>query len=301
MNKVIGIVEIGSTNTKAYKYFEGKIVELGFKTIEFKKNYGQYSTIPLSDIEFLIEFINDVFDPDISIYVYATSVFRELDEGDFAIFEAKLKANSPIVSVNVVSAEMENELTVIGAINNVSVEGNVCVFVGGGGSTEISICKNGEITEMVNTNIGVTHIVNNFPTLSEDYSTIGIDDVTEYISKHLILPSQKAEYLILAGGDFLLRYINAQYPIKDNILFCSKSHPYTVSYEDNRKFEDKYFHQIPLSQMKQTTPDNPKWWNGTRAMCAFTNAVALSVGAKIIIPTKITMIGGIVSKLIKDN
>ena len=38
MDKFI-IIEIGSTNTKAYLYENDKVKNLGFKTIEFKNNY----------------------------------------------------------------------------------------------------------------------------------------------------------------------------------------------------------------------------------------------------------------------
>jgi len=302
MSNIFGIVEIGSTNTKAYKYEKGTLINLGFKTIEFKKNYIVDSCITLSDITLLSQFINSVFDANTKIYVYATSVFRDLSLHEIATFETELRSNSPIESFNVVSAKKENEYTVFGAINNISLVEDICVFVGGGGSTEISICRDGRIIEMVNSDVGVTDITKAFPDLSESYATTGIDIVTRYITERLCVPSNKAKYIVLAGGDFLLRYVNAKYPIAENTLFTSKNHPFTVSYLENNKFEDLYYHKISLDDLRKCTPDNPKWWNGTRAMCAFTNAVALAVGAEIIIPTKISMIYGIVANLLnRDN
>lgn len=300
MKNLFGIVEIGSTNTKAYKYENEQISELGFKTIEFKKNYSINNSILVSDIEQLTEFINAVFDKDISVYVYATSIFRELEQNKIELFKNKLKKNSNVVSVNIVSAKMENELTVAGAIADVPIDENVCVFVGGGGSTEISICNGGKIIEMVNSNIGVTDVMKAFPDLLEEHTATDISVVSDYISKKLNMPSQKAGYIILAGGDFLLRYVNAKYPAIKNNLFQGNNHPLIVSYDDNRKYEETYYHEIPLSNLKATTPDNPNWWNGTRAMCAFTDAVARAVDAKILIPTRITMIYGIVNRL-KNN
>lgn len=297
MNKLFGIVEIGSTNTKAYECENDSIIELGFKTIEFKKNYSYNSSLLTSDIDTLVQFIKSVFDSKTEIYVYATSVFRELDQQNVEAFEETLKRDTSVVSVDVVSTEMENKLTVIGAINNVTLDGNVCVFVGGGGSTEISICNNGLITEMANSDIGVTDVMKAFPDLMEDVAKTSIDDVTSFITKRLTIPSQKADYLILAGGDFLLRYDNAQYPVDKNTLFTSIDHPYTISYVKNRAFESRYYHEVSLSKIKKTTPDNPNWWNGTRSMCAFTNAVALAIAAKIIIPTRVSMIYGIAAEI----
>ena len=297
MDKPIGIVEIGSTNTKAYRYEDGLIVELGFKTIEFKKHYKSCNALCSDDIYSLIEFINTKFDHHTDIHVYATSLFRELSQYEMNRFKNKLKTIPSIIRINIVTSEMENEYTVVGAINRVPLNDNVCVFIGGGGSTEISICKENRILEMVNSNIGVTNITDVFPGLLDEYSSVSIDEVTQYISANLAFPTQKAKYIILAGGDFLLRYINAQYPVCKNTLFDSIDHPYLISYDENIAYENEYFHKIPLTKMKRTTPNNPNWWNGTRAMCAFVNALALAIGAEVIIPTKISMIYGIVAKL----
>lgn len=297
MDTRYGVVEVGSTNTKAYRCNLNSVTELGFKTIEFKKNYNAEGAILFSDIEKLVNFINSTFNSEEKIFVYATSIFRELTSNEIHSFLEMLEDQTNIVEFNAVSAEQENKYTVIGAISNIPIEYNVCVFVGGGGSTEISVCKNGAITEMVNTNIGVNDVIKVFPDLSNDFANTSINDVTDYILQKLNIPIQKSEYLILAGGDFLLRYNNAQYPTIKNKFFESSIHPLMISYDENRTFEDKYFHEISLNALKHTTPDNPKWWNGTRAMCAFTNAVALAIGAKVIIPTRISMIYGIVADL----
>lgn len=299
MNAGFGVVEIGSTNTKVYRCNVDSVFELGFKTIEFKKNYNEYGRILLSDVESLTRLINDKFDPQEDVYVYATSIFREMTPDEVESFEKDLKEQAHIVEFSVVSAEQENKYTVIGAISNIQINDNVCVFVGGGGSTEISICNNGEITEMVNSDIGVGDVIKTFPDLSNDFATTSIDDVTDYILRKLNIPTQKSEYMILAGGDFLLRYENASYPAIKNTFFESRNHPLAILYDVNRSFEDTYFHKISLNRLKNTTPDTPKWWNGTRAMCAFTNAVALAIGAKVLFPTRISMIFGIVADLNK--
>ena len=297
MYKPFGIVEIGSTNTKAYVCSEKEIIEIGFKTIEFKKNYALAGCIISSDTDALVRYVNGVFDNGIDIYVYATSVFRELKEEDVRRFEQTLKKETSVKSVNIVTAKTENELTVIGAMNNVSLDDDVCVFVGGGGSTEISVCRNGKIIEMVNSDIGVTSIMRTFPDLSENYASTDIETVTKHIYKYLKLPAHKSDYMILAGGDYILRYENAKYPVNKNTLFSSEDHPYIIPTQENRAFEDKYYHKISLNELKGSTPDNPNWWNGTRSMCAFTNAVAVAIDAKIIIPTRISMVYGIASQL----
>lgn len=301
MEKKIGIVEVGSTNSKSYLYDNGIIFELGFKTIEFKKNYIENGRILSNDIKILNDYINFTFSKGIEVYVYGTSIFRELTTECISDLRYLLQQNRECVSFAIVSSEEENELTVIGAVNNVSIKENVCVFIGGGGSTEISICKDGEIVEMVNSSIGVSDIMREFPDLLDDIATSSIEAVSEYIMEQLVLPKNKADYIILAGGDYILRYENANYPVTQNKLFYSQNHPYEISYEKNLEYEKKYYHEIHLSDLKLTTPDNPNWWNGTRSMCAFTNAISLAIGAKIIIPTRISMIYGLVKRIMAEN
>jgi len=143
--KTLGIVEVGSTNTKAYKYENGAVKDLGFKNIEFRKNYDSLGYISEIDIDLLASYINSCFDDSTDIYVYGTSIFRFAQ--NVQGFEKSLLSRTKIKSFEVVSIEDENKYTVMGAIKDVSITENICVYIGGGGSTEISICKNGEIIE----------------------------------------------------------------------------------------------------------------------------------------------------------
>lgn len=297
MSREFGIVEIGSINVKAYKCNWDTVTELGFRTIDFKRNFSKSDGIVVSDIESLSQFINSAFTTETEVHIYTTGVFRNLSPQKVSEFEDELRRKIQFTTFEVVSAECENRFTVYGAIRNVPLEDNICVFIGGGASTEISICHNGGIVEMANSEIGVADIAKVYPDLANPRATTSIDTVMGYLSAHMYFPINKAKYVILAGGDFLLRYENAKYPVKANTLFNSNTHPYIISYKTNRAFEDKYYHSISLDDLRKTTPDNPNWWDGTRAMCAFTSAVTLAVGAEIIIPTRVSMAHGITARL----
>lgn len=297
MGTRFGIVEIGSTNTKAYTCVKGEIISQGFHNIEFKKNRASDGKIRASDVDELAQFINSIFTNGEQVNVYGTSIFRNLGAVELTAFIDLLSKRTKLHSFTVVSEDAENELTTFGALRRFPADNTVCVFIGGGGSSEISICKNGNIIEMTNTPIGVTDVLRQFPDLSLDIAHSTIEEVTSYIEKILNVPEQSAQYLILAGGDFLLRYNHAKYPVCENDIFTSANHPYVIAYEANRKHENIYFYETKLSTLRKITPDTPKWWDGTRAMCAFTDVVARAVGAKIIIPTSISMVYGIADKL----
>ena len=94
----------------------------------------------------------------------------------------------------------------------VFVPGKVCVFIGGGGSTEIAIYDN-EIKESINSKIGVIGVMQKFPDLAENFATTNLETVKEFIKKRLNLPKEKADILILAGGghEKFARYSGIKY------------------------------------------------------------------------------------------
>lgn len=296
-NNLFNIIEIGSTNTKAYSYCKGKIKEYNFQNIEFKKNYLRNNCIQSSDIEKLSDFIKYIFPDTSQTIIYGTSIFRQLTADQISDFENRLADKVSFKSFQVVSANKESELTSFGAVSEFDTNENICVFIGGGGSTEICIYNEKNVIETVNTSFGVVDVMNQFPNLADDTTNISINEVGDFVRQKLSLPQKKAKYLILAGGDFLLRYNNAGYPVRKNDLFCSLNHPYIIDYNSNRAYEDKYYNNISLSALRKTTPLTPKWWDGTRAMCAFTDVVAKHIEAELILPTNISMVYGIVAKL----
>lgn len=161
MNKII--VEVGSTCTKFDK-FDGKNIErIKNVTIEFKKNYKTENKLNPKDVEILIKEVNEL-DKDLNnIYVCGTSIFRTLEEKEKSEFLENFETNTGL-KFDIITPEKENEFTVIGATKHVNEK--VAVFVGGGGSTEISIYDKG-IKEMVNTPMGAIDIMNIYTDLRE--------------------------------------------------------------------------------------------------------------------------------------
>ena len=156
MNKII--VEVGSTATKIDR-FDGKNIEsLEGKTILFKKHYNEDGSLRESDVQELIDIINNLKEISEDIYVCGTSIFRNLKESEKLNFLNKFK-NETGYDFDIISQTEENELTVYGATRFVNQK--VCVFIGGGGSTEIAIYNNG-IKEIVNSKIGAMDVMQEF-------------------------------------------------------------------------------------------------------------------------------------------
>lgn len=142
MDKIV--VEVGSTCTKVDRYDGKNIIHIKTQPIEFKKNYKANNCLNKNDVEKLISLVNSL-DKNKEIFVCGTSIFRELSQNEKANFLNKFKEETGI-EFNIISQEKENVLTVNGATKNVK---EALVFVGGGGSTEISYYNNG-IKDMKN-------------------------------------------------------------------------------------------------------------------------------------------------------
>lgn len=289
MNKII--VEVGSTCTKVDKFDGDNIEKLEGKTIQFKKHYNEDKKLRESDIVELISSINDLKAISQDIYVCGTSIFRTLNDTERKDFLNRFKKETGY-EFNIISQEKENELTVFGTTR--FVKDKVCVFIGGGGSTEIAIYDNG-IKESVNTKIGVIDVMQEFPDLAEEFATTNLETVKSFIKERLKLPKEKADILILAGGghEKFARYSRIKY--EENTLYEDKASPIMMDIETRKNETERYYTSISLDEIRNRVND-PDWWYATRAMSAFALVVAEEIGAKYIVPTDIAMVYGILDK-----
>ena len=289
MEKII--VEVGSTCTKVDKYDGHNIEKLNGKTIQFKKHYNEDGVLRESDVKELIESINGLKMISKEIYVCGTSIFRGLKKEEKETFLTNFRKETGY-DFNIISQERENELTVFGTTR--FVKDKVCVFIGGGGSTEIAIYDK-NIKESVNTKIGVIDVMQKFPDLAEDLATTDLEQVKSYIKERLHLPKEKAAILILAGGghEKFARYSGIKY--EKNTLYEDKASPIMMDIKTRIEETERYYRKISLDEIRKRVKD-PDWWYATRAMSAFVLVVAEAIGAKYIVPTDIAMVYGILNK-----
>ena len=107
------IVEIGSTNTKAYIYENGELKDLGFNTIEFKSHYKKKNRIDENDKKELFEFIKGLGIE--KVYVYGTSIFRNLGDEEKSTWLNEFKSETGF-DFNIVTSEEENDNISVGGL-----------------------------------------------------------------------------------------------------------------------------------------------------------------------------------------
>ena len=295
MNKKTAIIEIGSNNTKTHVYEADKLIRENNVTIEFKKNYKQGNKIQSSDLEKLYDVIKKTQKYTENIYIYGCSIFRKITHKELNEINKELKEKFNL-QIKVVSQEDEAKYTALGCYNNIKYDGNLCVFIGGGGSIELIFVNNGKVIEKKYYDFGVVDITNKFTSLKDDIPTCTFDDVYSYVDSLIGNLNTKADILILAGGDHLYWYNNAGYDLKPNTLYEEKNQKYMIT----RKMSDNYDRDALITSLDKIreNSDNPLWFDGSRAMKVITNLISHKVDAKYIIPTKINMEDGLKDILI---
>lgn len=297
MENTVAIIEIGSNNTKTHIYQEDKIIYEANTTIEFKKNYTINKKIIKSDIDRLCTEIKKALTYTNQVFVFGCSIFRKISNDELEEINHLLEQKFGL-TISVVSQEREAMLTAYGCYNDINYNGSICIFIGGGGSTELVIVNQKEVLEHKYFDFGVVDITNQFETLKEDIPTCSFDEVYAYIDSLIGDFDIQCDVLILAGGDHLYWYQNAKYKLCPNNLYCSDHQKYMIDIETSDRY-DRDALSTSLDQIRKNS-DNPLWFDGSRAMKVLTNVISHRVGAKYIVPTKINMEDGLKDKIIEE-
>ena len=294
--KRFGIVEVGSTFSKGYVVEEGVVTTVGMVSIPLKRNYEDHGEVAEEDIVAISSYVTELQEQTNQVFVYGTSIFRSLNAIDLARVQEKIELLTG-ADFRVVSAAEESALTCYGAIAGIAYHDALGVMVGGGGSTEVAVYQKGVLREEALSNFGVGDVNRAFPDLSNDVATTQPQEVTDWITQRLRPISMRASILVLAGGNFPLLYENAGYPLEQNPHTNDPEKQLFIGTAAKRARDAAYFSDLSLETFRALTPDTPSWWDGTRAMCCFVDAVARQLGASYLVPTRISMVYGIAAKL----
>lgn len=195
---------------------------------------------------------------------------------------------------------MENEYTVYGSVNNIDYNGKIAVMIGGGGSTELAIVENKKMIEKSNSTFGAIDITDMFPDLRTDKATTDYDFMVSKTKELVNIPKNKAELLILAGGDYIMFYEELNYSVEKNKFYESPLQPYCLDVMTMDKLDKDFFYNVSLEEIITRTKKDG-WWRGARGMRLCVKALVDILGVKYIIPTRISMVYGIVEESKKNT
>ena len=296
--KTFAFIEIGSNNTKTHIYEGNKLVYENNTTIEFKKHYKLNNKIYADDLNALYNVIDETLKYTDNINIYGCGIFRNISDIELNNINKKLieKYN---LKIDVVTQEEEAMYTALGCYSNIDYKGNLCIFIGGGGSTELILVNNKKIITKLYYDFGVVDITNKFPSLKNNIPNVSFDEVYNYVDKLIGNIDFKADLFILAGGDHLYWYNNANYKLLENTLYKNENQRFVIT----KEMSDLYDKDALITSLDtiRARSDNPIWFDGSRAMKVTTNLISNKINAKYIIPTKINMEDGIKDILINKQ
>ena len=297
MNNKFAIIEIGSYNTKTHIYENGNLINDTIATIMFKSNYDKNNKILKEDLELLYKEIEKALEYTDNVHLYGCSIFRKLSKKELNEINKELN-NKYKLKIEVITQEDEAKYTAIGCYSDINYDGNICIFIGGGGSIELIFVNNKKVIGKHFYNFGVVDVTKRFPSLKEDISTCTFDDVYKYIEELINDIKIKSDVLILAGGDHLYWYNNAGYKKIKNKLYKNDSQKYMIT----KELSDQYDRDTLVTSLDRirNNSDNPSWFDGSRAMKVITNLISDKVEAKYIIPTRINMEDGLKKILMNE-
>ena len=168
--KKFAIIEIGSNNTKTHVYEDGNVIYENTTTIKLKANYKENGRIISSDLEKLYEIIGKAFKYTDNVHIYGCSIFRNISKEELDEINTVIKEKYSL-EIEVVTQEDEANYTALGCYSNVDFDGNICVFIGGGGSIELIFVNNNEVIDRKYYNFGVVDVTSEFPSLKDDIPT----------------------------------------------------------------------------------------------------------------------------------
>ena len=290
MSNMFAIIEIGSNNTKTHIYKDEEVIYENTTTIEFKKNYKNENKVNEEDLNKLYKVIEKALSYTKNVNIYGCSIFRNISKEELSEINEKLYDKYSL-EIQIVSQEDEANYTALGCYNNIEYNGNICVFIGGGGSTEPIFVNNKKIIDKKYYNFGVVDITTKFDSLKNDVPNCSFNEVYNYVNELIDDINIKTDVLILAGGDHLYWYNNARYKLIDNTLYKNEKQKYMLTTEMSDNY-DKDALITSLDRIRQNS-DNPKWFDGSRAMKVITNLISHKIDTKYIIPTKINMEDGL--------
>lgn len=295
--KKFAIIEIGSNNTKTHVYEDGNVIYENTTTIKLKANYNENNKILQSDLDKIYEIIEKALEYTDNVHIYGCSIFRNISKEELDEINSVIKSKYNL-EIEVVTQEDEANYTAFGCYSNVDFDGNICVFIGGGGSIELIFVNNKEVIDRKYYDFGVVDVTSEFPSLKDDIPTCTFDEVYNYVDNLINDLTIKADLLILGGGDHIYWYTNAEYKMLENTLYKNDNQRYMIT----KDMSDKYDRDALVTSLDKirNNSDNPSWFDGSRAMKVITDMISNKIDAKYIIPTKINMEDGIKEKLMKE-
>lgn len=227
-------------------------------------------------------------------HLYATGIFRNLTRCQQQDLVREFNDRFDL-HFEVISHGIENYY--LGkAMDNDYAGKKVMIINMGGKTTELITFEKNKIVDRKNLKIGVAELLNVFSNVNDQYATASILEMTNFVKEQIkdVLFDQDYDCAIFTGGEERFELLT-EFPLVPNDLFDDGIHAYKVSLEDYMKGTEKVFYQMPLEELYELMPQNPKWMDGARAGAILPLAIFEQANIKWIVPSDLNLINGVIN------
>lgn len=256
MKKIL--IDVGSSTVKVYEFFNEQLTLIFQQSILFKNDFDSEKGISQQSKQELFEVLKTIKlkNPEISIEIYATEIFRKLSPIIQQEFIKEVLQTTGL-HFNIISQEQESRFLTKALIDKCTLNDPILIINIGGGSTELIIIQNKQVLEKHNINFGVGTIITQFPNINDSFSTVPVATVINYIKELLPSLENNPKIAFYTGGE--LNYMTlAKYPLKPNSLFNDNDHPSVITLEDFQIKNQEIFEKITFKELEDLMPQNPK-------------------------------------------
>jgi hypothetical protein len=143
-------------------------------------------------------------------------------------------------------------------------------------------------------NIGVADINENFPEINTNQIK-SIQKMTDWVADKIRDVDFDIDYdFALYTGELRFEKLSG-YPLSPITVMNDANHPYQLTLNDFIRGTERIFNELSIEELYALMPENPRWMVGARAGAVLPLAVFQKAKIKIIVPSDINLINGVVN------
>lgn len=290
-------IDLGSSTIKVYEYVLSlKLLEE--HSIYFKNDFDSEKGISEENKNELCAYFEELKSKYEMKYenthIYVTGIFRNLIN-EKKVELIKLFNDKFDLHFNIISHGIENYYLQKAMQNDYNGK-KVLIINMGGKTTELVTFVGSEITGTKNLTVGVADLLNGFSKVNDVTSGDTVEAMTDFVLEKLANVDFDTDYdcAIFTGGEERFELLT-EFNLVENTLFQDGIHKYMLTLEDYIKGTERVFYEFTMEDLYKLMPSNPKWMDGARSGAIIPLAIFKKANIKIIIPSDLNLINGVIN------
>lgn len=295
-------IDLGSNVIKIYASEEKKLSLVEEKDIFFQENFDEEEGISRKKYRELMQYMKQLIDNyklnKENCNIYATGIWRKIPNEQFETLKADF--NDKGLKFNIISKD-EEKFYFEKAVQGIYDSKRILMVNIGSKQTELLVYDKANIVNRKTLNIGVTEIVNNFPTINEKSNDLKKEDIINYVLE--VINKEKIDFScdcgVFTGGELRFQKL-VKYNLVPNAMFNDNIHEYMISFKDFEKKNKELLNKISLQDLYLLMPNNKSWLEGSKAAAILAEVIFKKVNIEYIIPSDLNIINGIAKRKSKN-